>query len=298
MPGVGASDSVTRPSAAPTRPTPYGVSGAFTSRISAIQSDPRYLGIFERWNYGKPIIDAAHDLNATYSNTECEVAAFVANRAWLVAGTNMTTALVTYAAGGGITTTTAGADNDQAYIIPNNAAEVLGQVGETTWDFDREPYFACNLVTGASVADMSGFWGFKIDLDVGVNDADLLGFSFVAGTDTTLALACRKNSSDVFAENTYSTAQNQVYNTGVTLEASTLYRLECWIDPDGFPSWAINDLVFETRQGQLNSILSAPTTAPTRGGTSSVVPVCFLHANAAAAKAITYRNMGVFQKYE
>lgn len=298
MPGVGASDSVTRPSAAPTRPTPYGVSGAFTSRVSSIQSDPRYVGVFERWLLGKPLIDAAYDLNATFSNTEVEVAALAGSQTWLAAGTNMTSALVTYAAGGGITTTTAGADNDQAYLIPNNAAEVLGQFGELTWDLDREPYFSCNLVTGASVAAMSGFWGYKIDLDVGVDDADLLGFSFVAGTDTTLALACRKNSSDVFASNTYSTAQTRVYNTGVTLEASTLYRLECWIDDAGFPTWSINDLVFETRQGQLNSILAAPTTAPTRGGTSNVVPVCFLHANTGAQKALTYRNVGVFQKYE
>lgn len=296
MPGTG-TGSVVRPSGAAATPNSYGVLSTSPSRVSAIMCDPSYCGHFERWVDGKPLIDPAWDLNATFSHTEAEVAYGTGNRRWLAAGTNMTSALVTYAAGGGIVTTTAGADNDQAYIMPNNAAEVLGTFGEMTWDLDTQPYYYARIVTGASVAAVSFFFGFKTDLDVGVDDADCLGFSFVAGTDTSWALSCRKNSADVFASNTYSTAQTRVQNTGIVVEASREYELECWVDSNGFPTWRIDNYMWSLANGQLNEILSAPTTAPTRGG-GTLLPVGFVHANAAAAKAVTYRNIGVFRKYE
>lgn len=67
-----------------------------------------------------PTRDAIADLAAKVNNL------LLANADFEVAGTNMTSALVTFAANGGVTLTTAGAANDQSILQPRSVANTTG----------------------------------------------------------------------------------------------------------------------------------------------------------------------------
>jgi len=263
---------------------------------AAIASDPRYVGLYERFD-GLVGAKALWDYNATEDNTEVEVTNTLTKH-WELLGTGTETC--TRATTGGVILTTTNSSADSAFIVPNSATVVTSNFASLVWDFDLQNVWWASIVTGASVADVSYFFGLKTDDDFGVDDADLFGISFVSGTSTSFALAARRNSTDLFDSNSYGSAQTRVYNTGIVPAASTAYMVGGWVDRDGYPTWFIGDQVFKTSIDD-PGILSASagsTTGGLRGGTSSVTPFLGVQTNTTAAKTCRLRNVGFFQLYE
>ena len=103
---------------------------------------------------GKPSLNA--DINSA-----TEAVREIADPDFEVLGTNMTSALVTFNAEGGITCTTAGADNDQAILAPHLDANQSAWT-QITWGTDREVAWQLRFDTGASIAAMILWAGLKL----------------------------------------------------------------------------------------------------------------------------------------
>lgn len=236
-----------------------------------LQMDPRFSGIFERW-LTRPITAAAWDLNATFSHTEAE-AALGGNPNWALALNGSGTA--TSKTGGGLRLTTGTTSGNDNLVIPNTASVVTTGFSTMTWDLDLQNYHTNSLVTGSAVTGANYFSGFKVDNDFGVDDADLFGFSYVAaeGAGSSWALAGRNNSAGIFTNAATAAVSNSVL-TGLTVAASTLYRVECFLDPQRYPTWIINDQVWTSSAAKPYIYIGSTkyNITPLRGGTSSVHP--------------------------
>lgn len=212
-------------------------------------------------------------LNAVASLAKALNGAIGKNLQWEVGGTNMTTALVTRAAGGGITLTTAGADNDQAYIRAHqdSGVSVLESIAFSTAKGLRVTW---TVETGASVAAILLWAGLKIDeTDPTVaTDADQAFFRF--STDD----------SDTNWECVHSiSGTDDTDDSGIALAVSTVYRLAVDIDANRVPRFYINDVLVATG-GALTSV-------------TTLKPVCGVQALTGAAKAITIRSVSISQSH-
>lgn len=109
----------------------------------------------------------------------------IANRDFEVLGTNMTTALCTFATPPitGITLTTAGADADQAILTPHlDTAQSLWAV-VNQWKSNYSPRFEAWIRTGAAITKQIVQLGFQLtnamDVDEAtITDADLIVFRY------------------------------------------------------------------------------------------------------------------------
>lgn len=101
------------------------------------------------------------------------------NRNWEVAGANMTSALATYNAGGGLRLTTATADNDQAWVIPHDDTKQTAW-RQTAWTTDSS--LVCQWYIGIKDIVKSIVWcGLKLTAtDVIATDDDQCYFRFKA----------------------------------------------------------------------------------------------------------------------
>jgi len=215
------------------------------------------------------------------------------NLEWEVIGDNMTAVLTTYATGGGITLTTAGADADQG-ILRSHLDTKQSALAQIDWSTSREPYMRVDLVTGASVADIA-LWARFASTDslseataaLLISDpADQFGFLFGEATgdfNTTWSAVTSRGGTDT-QTNSLKLADNTA--SGVTVAASTLYRMEFWLDSDRKPHYYINDIKVATAD---NTALGAVTTLDPYIGVMAE--------GAAAAKAVTIRSLTVSQLY-
>lgn len=196
------------------------------------------------------------------------------NKDWMVAGTNGTSALCTHAVGGGITLTTAGADNDQEYILPNTDGS-LNALETIKFDPGSAPLFATAITTGASVASAAIFAGFVLTVPAPLawgTDADQVVIAL--DTDTSANWYVR-----------YSIAGNDyAIDTGITPAASTTYRFVISVDEDAKATCLINDtMVHKT---------------PALTGGANLIPTVGVQALTGAAKAATCRKIILAKNYE
>lgn len=180
------------------------------------------------------------------------------SRSFEVLGTNGTSALSTYYAEGGITFTTAGANDDQMILLPHLDTKQTAW-SQVTWGTDKQTEWACNISTAASVALVTLWAGLKLtNTSVVATDNDQAFFRVTAagnwsaiysigGTDTTV-------------------------DTGVAVAASTKYRLGIAIDSSRIARFYINDE------------LVATSTALTDA--TDLIPYIGVHANTGSAKAM------------
>lgn len=304
MPGTG-TGAVTRPERAGNgsivTPASLRVQG-LGPRSARVASDRSRIGFFTNFTDGKPLIegsDVGHDIANSWDATAAGVAAKAIGQGMtqlLLAGTNMTDALATWAAGGGLTLTTATADNDSAYMIPNSDSDVANAFTELTWDFDRQPYFLSEFATGSAVTTTAFFQGFKIDNDFGTDDVDIAGFFIDSEVEGNIQLVATRNSTGLFPSNAYNgSSQLVLWDSGVALEASTVYSLEIAVDSNGRVVWWINDNEYSGDQIGSEMYLSTGL----RGGTSGVHPFWGHTCTAgSAARALTYRTIGASEVYE
>lgn len=212
--------------------------------------------LWEAGQRGKPGING-DILSTTEATRE------IADPWFEVLGTNMTSALCTYNAEGGLTLTTAGADADQAILAPHLDAN-QGPWTAFTWGTDRETQWECFFETGSNITNAIIWAGLKLtNTAVVATDADQVFVRYeddvnsgkfqvidsIGGTDTTT-------------------------DSGLTVAVSTGYHIMIAIDENRVARVYIN--------GQLYRTTSALTDAV------NLIPYIAVEADgAAAAKAIT-----------
>lgn len=191
-----------------------------------------------------------------------------ANLNFEVLGTNMTSALSTFATtGGGITLTTAGASADSSILLAHLTTK-QSNWNSTGWGTSERIVFETVIKTGASVALTSIWAGFKLtNTPVVATDNDQVFARYDAAT-----------ASGVWQLITSATNVDTTVNTGITVAASTKYHIKIVVDGNRIARLYIN--------GTLAATSSAALTASV-----ALKPYIGVLANTGAAKAITIRGL-------
>jgi len=188
-----------------------------------------------------------------------------------VAGTNATSALATFLAGGGVTLTTAGAAADEMILEPATNAK-QSALDDITWDPDDELHFEVLLITGANITGTVIWAGLKLtNAEAIATDADQCYFRYDDAVDV------------YWHANDETGGVGNDDATDVTVVLSTIYRLTIIVDSSRVPRYYIN------------GILKKTGVALTAG--VSLKPFVGVHAVAAAAKAISLRYSIVSKRY-
>ncbi len=153
-----------------------------------------------------------------------------------VQGTNAGTDDVLHNSEGGLTAQTDGAQNDQVILVPH---QDTGQTPWSTvsWGTDNETRWECFLETPADI--LTGYHliaGLKTDLDMGLDDDDIIVFTYLASLEGV-------------AWQVLSQIDGLV-DSGVRIAPLTRYHFRIEFDMNGLASCYINDvLVAEVDHG-------------------------------------------------
>ena len=213
------------------------------------------------------------------------------NRNWEALGTNMTTALATFAStSAGILATTAGADADQAILTPHLDTAATAWAG-TKWGTENEVHFETSIMLPA--LDNQKVWaGLKLTNDQLVaTDANQAFFKFQ--TDATNSEAFDDYAKWHFV---YSIADTDyISRLPIAVETDTPYHFKIEVDSDRKATIFVNGIQY-----------NVTTTAGSTGGTAvtavqpgkavtktaaltdniDLIPYVGIEAGAAAAEAV------------
>ena len=188
----------------------------------------------EEWFLQRPGLNANIDQAST---VEVQRAL---NRNWEALGTNMTTALCTFATtSAGVLATTAGADEDQAILTPHLDTAATAWAG-ALWGTENSVHFETSIMLPA--IDNQKVWaGLKLTNDQLVaTDANQIFFKFQ--TDAT--------NSEAFSDYSYWHLVHSIGGTDyisqipVTVAANTPYHLKIEIDSDRKATCFINGVQY------------------------------------------------------
>lgn len=158
------------------------------------------------------------------------------SKRWMVAGTNATSALCTAAVGGGIKLTTAGADNDQAYILPQTNGALNG-LEAVKFKPSAKPFFGAAITTGASVA-LTAIWAGLLLTVPGPLDYTTDADKIYVGLDT-------DTSANWYVR--YSIGgTDYAIDTGITVAAATNYAITISVDAAYKATVLIDDAAVHT----------------------------------------------------
>lgn len=224
----------------------------------------RYELSWQAGQRGKPSINA--DINSA-----TEAVREIADPDFEVLGTNGTSALSTFYAEGGITFTTAGADNDQMILVPHLDANQSAWE-QVTWGTDQETIWECMVRTTATITSMTIWAGLKLtNTSVTATDDNQAFFRYAAATNSGRWQAL------------YSIGgTDTAVDTGIAVAASTSYRLRVAIDASRIARFYIN------------GVLVATSTALT--DTTDLKPYIGVQANTGAARAIHIIGQAISRK--
>lgn len=191
----------------------------------------------------------------------------IANLDFEVLGTNMTTALCTFADGGGITLTTAGADADSGIVTPHLDTNQSAWAA-VKWNTIDEIAMSVRIKTGANITDAIIIVGFKLtNTPVVITDANQIFLRYENDIN-----------GGKFQWVTSRADTDIVTDTGLEVEVSTSYNIQIWTDAERIPHLVINDVVYA---GSDNTALVTDI---------DLIPFIAVEADgAAAAKALTVR---------
>ena len=201
-------------------------------------------------------------LNADILSTT-EAVREIADPDFEILGTNATSALCTYAAEGGLTLTTAGADGDGMILLPHLDAN-QSPWAQWTWGTDQETCWECVVKTGAAITNSIIWAGLKLtNTDVVATDANQVFFRYENAINAGEWQAV------------YSIADTDVSgDSNIAVAVSTQYKLQIAIDSSRIATMYIN--------GTLVATSTALTTAV------DFIPYIAVEADGAAeAKALT-----------
>ena len=213
------------------------------------------------------------------------------NRNWEALGTNMTTALCTFATtSAGVLATTAGADEDQAILTPHLDTAATAWAG-ALWGTENSVHFETSIMLPA--IDNQKVWaGLKLTNDQLVaTDANQIFFKFQ--TDAT--------NSEAFSDYSYWHLVHSIGGTDyisqipVTVAANTPYHLKIEIDSDRKATCFINGVQYNitsTSGSTGGTAVTAvqPSTAATKSAALTddidLIPYVGIEAGAGAAEAV------------
>jgi len=183
------------------------------------------------------------------------------NLDWEVQGASASNDDVTFAANGGITMETDGGGNDQVILMAHEDATQTAW-DDVTWDTDYELEMEVLFTTGAAVTNMMLWFGLKLtNTSAYITDNEQILLHFDTSSDTEFQAISSAAGAD------------DVDDTGITVEASTLYDLRILVDSSQ------NPYVY------LNGALVATPTALT--ASTALIPVLGVEDLAAAARSMT-----------
>jgi hypothetical protein len=209
------------------------------------------------------------------------------NRNWEALGTNMTTALATFATtSAGILATTAGADQDQAILTHHLDTAATARAG-CKWGTENEVHWETSIMLPA--IDNQNVWaGIKLtNAPELATDDDQAFFNFLTDAD---------NSGQAFTD---FTKLHFVYSVGgtdyisqlpITVAANTLYHLKMEIDSDRKIAIFVNGIQYNVTSTSGSTGGTAVTTGTTKSAALTndvdLIPYNGIEANAGAAEAL------------
>jgi hypothetical protein len=209
------------------------------------------------------------------------------NRNWEALGTNMTTALCTFAGtSGGVKATTAGADQDQAIITPHLDTAATAWAG-CLWGTENEVHWETSIQLPA--IDNQNVWaGLKLtNVPELATDADQAYFQFLTDAD---------NSGQAFTDFTklhfvYSVnGTDYISQLPITVAADTVYHLKLEIDSDRKIAIFVNGIQYNVTSTSGSTGGTAVTTGTTKSSALKndvdLIPYNGIEANAGAAEAL------------
>ena len=235
---------------------------------------------FDEWFLQRPGLNANID---QVSTVEVQRAL---NRNWEALGTNVTTALVTFAStSAGVLATTAGADQDQAILTPHLDTAATAWAG-TKWGTENETHFETSIMLPA--IDNQKVWaGLKLTNDQLVaTDANQVFFKFQ--TDATNSEAFTDFTKWHFVHSIGGT--DYISQLPITVAANTPYHLKITIDSDRKASIFVNGVQYNvtTTSGSTGGTAVTTGTTPSTALTDDIdlIPYVGIEAGAAAAEAV------------
>ncbi len=248
------------------------------TKINGLKDSRRYY--LEEYFLQRPGLNA--DIDAV-STTEVQRAL---NRNWEALGTNMTTALCTFATtSAGVLATTAGADQDQAILTPHLDTAATAWAG-TKWGTENSTHWECSIMLPA--LDNQKVWaGLKLTNDQLVaTDADQVFFKYQ--TDATNSEAFTDFAKWHFVHSIGNT--DYISALPITVAANTLYHFKIEIDSDRKASIFVNGQQYNVTSTSGSTGGTAVTTGTTKTAalTDDVdfIPYIGIEAGAAAAEAV------------
>ena len=209
------------------------------------------------------------------------------NRNWEALGTNMTTALATFATtSAGILATTAGADQDQAILTPHLDTAATAWAG-CLWGTENEVHWETSIMLPA--IDNQNVWaGLKLTNAPEVaTDANQAYFNFLTDAD---------NSGQSFTDFTklhfvYSVANTDyISQLPITVAANTPYHLKMEIDSVRKIAIFVNGIQYNVTSTSGSTGGTAVTTGTTKSTALTddidLIPYNGIEANAGAAEAL------------
>ena len=209
------------------------------------------------------------------------------NRNWEALGTNMTTALATFATtSAGILATTAGADQDQAILTPHLDTAATAWAG-CLWGTENEVHWETSIMLPA--IDNQNVWaGLKLtNVPEVATDANQAYFNFLTDAD---------NSGQSYTDFTklhfvYSIADTDyISQLPITVAANTPYHLKMEIDSDRKIAIFVNGIQYNVTSTSGSTGGTAVTTGTTKSSALTndvdLIPYNGIEANAGAAEAL------------
>ena len=252
----------------------------------------------EEWFKKKPGLNAVSIIDPDADSASALAAYVIANRDFETLGTNMTTALTTFSAThGGILMTTAGADQDQAILLPHLDTNQTSWSG-TKWGTENSVEWECSISLPA--LDNQKVWaGLKLTNDQLVaTDANQIFFKYQ--TDAT--------NSEAFSDYSYWHLVHSIGGTDyisqipVTVAADTPYHLKIAIDSDRKATCFINGVQYNitstsgsTGGTAVTAVQPGVAAAKTAALTNDTdfIPYIGIEAGAAAAEAINVHYQAI-----
>ncbi len=252
----------------------------------------------EEWFKKKPGLNAVSIIDPDADSASALAAYVIANRDFETLGTNMTTALTTFSAThGGILMTTAGADQDQAILLPHLDTNQTAWSG-TKWGTENSVEWECSISLPA--IDNQKVWaGLKLTNDQLVaTDTNQIFFKFQ--TDAT--------NSEAFSDYSYWHLVHSIGGTDyisqipVTVAADTPYHLKIAIDSDRKATCFINGVQYNvtstsgsTGGTAVTAVQPGVAAAKTAALTNDIdfIPYIGIEAGAAAAEAINVHYQSI-----
>lgn len=182
-----------------------------------------------------------------------------------VLGTNGTSALSTFYAEGGITFTTAGADNDQMILVPHLDTNQTAW-SNVTWGTDKETIWGAHISTGSAITAEIVWAGLKLtNTSTTATDDNQAFFRFTPATNGGRWQAIYSIS-----------GTDTAVDTGITVAASTKYRFRIAIDSARLARFYINEELVATSTALTDAIDLTPYIGVAATG-AAAAKVIYIH---------------------